>query len=426
MRRVLFIAYLYPPIANSGTRRSLSFFNHLPDHGWEPNVLTVANPAERLRDDTLLDEIRPGTAVERVPTASAAISRRLAAWLTPAPRQAAAAAGLEWRIDRLLQAPDDVVSWYPPAVRHGVALHRHQPFDVIYASGWPWTAFLVARAIGLKTGCPYVLDYRDTWRPSGTHEWEVQTRLQALVNPWLERRAARHAAAVVTVTPSLVKVIGSDAGKTLVHCITNGFEPADFSAPAAALAADDGLIHISYTGVWRPGYGLEDLYRAIQRLKQQGSTPALQRLRVSAAGFKPGPARAMGVDDVVQELGPVPHARALHLMQRADALYLPVPLGYYAKASLPGKLFEYLGSGRPILAVVPPDSDVAGVVQAVGGALRLDPGDIAGLADALASLCQGSAAGLFSARRPEQLKRYTRAETTRELAAVFEQARARA
>ncbi len=239
------------------------------------------------------------------------------------------------------------------------------------------------------------------------------------MNPWLERKAARHAAALVTVTPSLVERIQQDAGVAKVHCITNGFEPSDFDSAAATDHASDGLVRISYTGVWRPGYGLEDLYRALRQLKDAGS-PHVSKLRVSAAGFAPGPARQFGVDELVEELGPVPHEVALKLMIRSDALYLPVPLGYYATASLPGKLFEYLGSGRPIIAMVPQDSEVARVTQEVGGSLRIEPGDVPALAHMLDKLCQGKGNAVFSERRPEKLARYTRAATTRALAGVFD------
>ncbi len=173
MRRVLFIAYLFPPIANSGTRRSLSFANHLPDHGWEPTVLTLADPPPKTCDAALLGEIRAQTQVERTPSWAHYASARLARLCAPVKRRRSVADALDWRLDRLFQVPDPVASWYPKAVARGLELHRQAPFDLVYASGWPWTAFLVARAIGLKTGRPYVLDYRDMWRPSGTHEWEV-------------------------------------------------------------------------------------------------------------------------------------------------------------------------------------------------------------------------------------------------------------
>lgn len=421
MRRVLFIAYLFPPIANSGTRRSLSFVNHLPDYGWEPLVLTVADPQPRVCDLSLLDEVRPGTKVERIALGSAVAANHVARVLAPTGHRERLAGALEWRFANVAHVPDEVASWYPMAVRRGVELHREVGFEAIYASGWPWSSFLIARAIGLRTDCPYVLDYRDLWKPTGTHKWEISTRAQRLVNPHLERLAAKRAAAVMTVTPSLATMIRQDAAVERVHCITNGYEPCDFLSVSGVARERDSLVRIVYTGVWRPGYGLEDLYRAVKRLKDADS-PHWRRLRVSAAGFAPGPARTYGIDDVVDEMGPVSHDAALRLMSQADALYLPVPLGAYATASLPGKLFEYLGSGRPILAAVPADSEVAQVINDVGGAMRVDPGDDAAVARALEVMCSGQAGQLFSALRPGRLARYTRAATTQQLVKVFDAA----
>jgi glycosyltransferase involved in cell wall biosynthesis len=423
MRKVLFIAYLFPPMANSGTRRSLSFVNHLPDHGWQPTVLTQADPPARSCDPALLDEVRAGTRIERVALAGTILARGLARLLPSAALRARVAAALEWRFNSLLQTPDEVLAWYPQAVARGVALHREIGFDVIYASGWPWTAFLVARAIAKRTGVPYVLDYRDTWTPTGTAKWEAPSRMQARFGPWLQRLAARKAAALITVTEMLVPVIARDAARSSVHCITNGYEPADFPAAPAPPAAASAERHycIAYTGIYRDDYGLHELYRALRKLKDEGS-PALQRIRVRAAGFKPGPARALGIDDVVEELGYVPHAEATRMMHEADLLYLSVPTGFYASASLPGKLFEYMGSANPILAVVPQGSEVARVLADVGGALRVDPGDETAMLQVVRRLAAGEAAAMCAPRKRDRLQRYTRSATTASLAGVLEAA----
>ena len=70
MRRVLFIAFLFPPIVNSGTRRSLSFANRLPEFGWQPLVLACEPDASEAGSGALLAEVREGTSVARVPLAS--------------------------------------------------------------------------------------------------------------------------------------------------------------------------------------------------------------------------------------------------------------------------------------------------------------------------------------------------------------------
>lgn len=414
MRRVLFIAYLFPPIPNSGTRRSLAFANQLPDLGWEPIVLSwQADPHVRL-DPELLTEVRSGTRVERVPLLSRQRAERWMGWLPQSWRQRAVDA-VAWRLRERATVPDLAAGWLPLAVERAVRVHEAVGFDVIYASGWPWTAFLIAREVSRRTGKPYVIDYRDQWTPSGDMAWEHASPLQLRENPALERAAAQGAAAIVTVTRTLVESIGRDCGRDDLHLITNGFEPADFAAEVPRI--DDGLLRLSYTGVWRPGYGLDDLYAAIKLLSEQ-SCPELSRLRVVAAGFEPGAAAKAGVSSWVQECGPVTHGRAVEIMKQSDLLFLPVPLGYYAKASLPGKLFEYLACARPILAAVPEGSEVDQVLREVGGGVRVEPGDVPALAQALRTWLQG---GLQVA--PAQgIERYSRAATARRLATVLDAA----
>jgi len=412
MRRVLFIAYLFPPVPNSGTRRSLSFANHLPDCGWEPLVLSWAPDPDTRLEPELLAELRPGTRVERVPLQSRARAQRWLGWLPRRWRKRGVDA-MAWRLRERATVPDLAAGWLPLAVERAMQMHRDVGFDAIYASGWPWTAFLIAREVSRRTGKPYLIDYRDQWTPSGDMPWEHASPLQLRENPRLERLVAADAAAVVTVTRALVSSIGRDCGRDDLHLITNGFETADFAADVAP--ADDDLLRISYTGVWRDGYGLDDLYAAIARLKAAGHAE-LARLQVRTAGFAPGRAAQMGIADWVEELGPVPHARAVELMKQSRLLYLPVPSGYYATASLPGKLFEYLACGRPILAVVPQHSEVAQVLGDVGGGMRVEPGDIDALAQALLSWLRGEA----GVRSPQGIERFSRAATTRRLAQVLD------
>lgn len=414
MRRVLFIAYLFPPVANSGTRRSLSFVNNLPACGWQPLVLGWEPDPDSPQEPEMLAELRPGILVERVPLLSRVRARRWSRWLPRGMRQRVVE-GLSWRLRARDTLPDQAAGWFKPAVERALQLHASEGFDVIYASGWPWTAFLIAREVSRRTGKPYVLDYRDQWTPSGDMAWEHATPKQLRENPALERLAAKDAAAIVTVTRALVQSVGRDCGRGDLHLITNGFEPADFDVHVDQPA--DGLFRIAYTGVWRPGYGLHDLYAAIALLKAQGC-PELARLRVQAAGFAPGPAAEAGVTEWVSELGPVPHGEAVTLMKQADLLYLPVPTGYYATASLPGKLFEYLACGRPLLAVVPETSEVAHVLNETGGGVRVEPGDVAGLAQTLLSWLRGEG----RATRPQGIDRYSRAATTRRLGQVLDAA----
>lgn len=413
-KKVLVIAYLYPPIFNSGTRRSLEFVNHLPDCGWEPTVLTVADPDPSHCDPSLLDEVRPGTRIERAPRWSkhvgSTMGRLFGRWFGRERIEAA----LAWRIEGLWSVPDGVACWAPLAVKRAIELHREIGFDAIYASGWPWTSFLVAEKVSRRTGVPFVVDYRDLWKPADV-AWDKASRAQRVLNPMLERRVLKRASGVIATTRSFLDLLPKGDLPEKVFAITNGFSERDFEHVAAASRATGEKVRIVYTGVWRPGYGPDDLYAAVRQLKERGLVdPA--RLRIVTAGYPPGPARDFGIEDMVEERGRVTHAEALALMSSADALYLPVSKGLYEYASIPGKLFEYMASGRHLLVSALAASEVGSTIEQVGGALRLEPGDVDGLAGAIRSMCEDKAAVLFAPRKPEQLAKFTRANLTRQLA----------
>ncbi|MES2322148.1 MAG: glycosyltransferase [Pseudomonadota bacterium] len=421
MKKVLFIAYLYPPIFNSGTRRSLEFVNHLPDHGWEPTVLTLQDPEPGSCDPSLLDEVRPGTRVERAPYSGVSVARRLAPLLSRLVPPQRLVDAIAWRTKRFWNVPDECASWAPAAVARGIALHRATPFDAIYATGWPWTAFLVAEKISRATGVPFIVDYRDLWKPAEV-AWDQATWLQRRINPLLEARVLRRAAGVIATTGAFLRLLPQDRLPRHQFAITNGFDEKDFGGAAAASAADG--VRIVYTGVWRPGYGPVDLYEAVKLLKAQGS-PCLARLKIVMAGFAPGRARDYGIEDHVEELGRVPHAEAIALMRGADALYLPVSKGVYEVASIPGKLFEYLGSRRPVLVSAQAGSEVAQVIAHTGGAVRLEPDDSVALAHAIEQLCLSGPGAIFAPRDEAALQDYTRGRLTGKLALALDTVAAR-
>lgn len=418
MKKVLVIAFLYPPIFNSGTRRSLEFVNHLPDNGWEPTVLTVANPSPKECDSSLLDEVRPGTKIVRVPLWGVHIGAKIGAALSFLGDRQRIVDGIAWRVRRYWNVPDDCASWIPMAVAKARELHAEDPFDAIYASGWPWSSFLVAEKVGKATGVPFVVDYRDLWKPSDV-EWDQHTAWQRRLNPALERRVLKGAAGVIATTRSFLRLLPQELLKQHQFAITNGFDPDDFPARSSAAAETQGEVRIVYTGVWRPGYGPDDLFEAVRLLHARGQ-PSLPRLKLVVAGFPPGKAKEYGIEQFVVEKGRITHAAAIDLMMGASAVYLPVSKGFYEHASIPGKLFEYFGSGSPILASAQAVSEVATALDHVGGARRVDPGDIEALADVLARMCDGLTEGIFAPRNHGALATYTRSGLTAKLSAALD------
>lgn len=414
-RNVLFLTYLFPPIANSGTRRSLEFANRLPDMGWTPLVVSGVPDADE-RDDALLAEVRAGTSVTRVPLAADRLGQRLGSLFG----SRRLGDGLAWRVRALWTVPDYCASWQRGAVAAALQLHRTRGFDVIYASGWPWSSFKAAERISRLTGRPFVLDYRDLWHGTGAEFDQASGIFRLLPSQLgLETSLLSKARAVTTTTDSFANMLSAQGSGRPVHAITNGFARADFADFSAPAELTPGRpVHVSYTGIWRLGYGPDDLYAAISLLKQR--RPNLTHvLRVTMAGFKPGRAQDQGVADIVTELGRVNHKQALQIMKDSDALYLPVSSGVYEHASLPGKIFEYVGSGRRIIASAEEDSEVRRLLAAVGHYRAVLPKDIQGLAHVLESLINLQQSEDFGVRNVQATERYERSSQAAALAEVL-------
>lgn len=423
LKKVLFIAYLFPPISNSGTQRSLKFANNLPEFGWEPIVVTLDHSGSKYMQSELMEEVRDTTKIERVPLWGDWAARKIASLFAFVFNQERLTKGLSWRIRGIWRIPDEVAFWRPLVVRRAIQIYDEQGFDAIYATGYPWTSFLIAREISIRTGRPYVLDYRDLWG-SFNPGWEKDNKLSGWLENILQRKVIRDAAGVISVTKMLcdyLKTEYADIYKGDVHLITNGFENEEIASVAPhVFDVSDSMINIVYTGVWRPGYSLEEMYCALKRLKNE--LPGLQdKVRLTVAGFPAGEHLEPELEGIVFELGLLGHREALSLMKGADLVFLSVPEGWYSLASLPGKLFEYMGSGTPILASVPGESEVATVLNEVGGAVCVEKGDTGQLAEAVKTIIL-SGTGTIPKQNSLALAKYERKNQAKALSEVLSSA----
>jgi len=175
------IAYWFPPEGNAAAYRPLRFLRNLPASGWTGRVITGGNQFERY-DAELLDRVPTGTEVIRVPhgdiwqSIQHRRSQRLQDNKSGTTTDAARPERHRWR-ERILSdarllvgraeswwyQPDMQASWIKPAVEAAVSTCTRTPADVVWATGPPWSAFMVARRVSQRTGIPYVLDFRTSW-----------------------------------------------------------------------------------------------------------------------------------------------------------------------------------------------------------------------------------------------------------------------
>jgi glycosyltransferase involved in cell wall biosynthesis len=427
MRRLLILSYFYPPLAGGGVHRVLSFTRHLPAHGWACSVVCAGEHDYWVRDETLLGEVPDGTEVLRVAGGSALAGLlRLGGMGTASGtggrRSSGAFAALRGLSDWFL-LPDSYVGWAGRARAAARARIARGGIDAVLSTSPPDSVHLAAADVARDTHVPWVADFRDPW--IGSTFRRPPTPWHAARQAELEARVMANAQLVLVASRTHADQLAArtHARPQQLRYLPNGFEP----APAAPAVADPEHFRIAFTGSLSLMEDAGTLLTAVRGLLEHDPS-ARARLRVDLAGPYdsewPARATALGLGDVVRFPGPLAHRESRALQHAADLLLLWKPQGEGFRTMVPGKLYEYLDSGRPVLALLPAGDEAALLVERAGGA-RLGPGDAAGLARELAArLARWRAGGRVPDSRPEWLATHARARLAGELAQALEDVRA--
>lgn len=428
-RRCLILAGVFPPYGGAGALRMVKLLKYLPREGWQAEVVAPRGRAGWFRDEALASEVGD-VRIHRVGPPGLP---RVAAGLRQAakdPRRrglGTASLGRVMRIARsvrdVIAIPDELGPWAVAALRKAHTLLRGASFDALFTTAFPYSAHLAGLALTRAGGPPWLVELRDPWSDNRFrgHGWAWRRQLDELC----ERRVLAGASAVVVVTPGMRQMLEArfgDLGGRL-HLVTNGFDPDDFSAGAAPLAPD--RLTVMYVGTFDlplqpPDTFLEALGLVLQR---EPTAPRRLRFRILGGADLESSRRIRawmekhGAKGLVQIDPFVAHGEALEAMQTADALALSVADD--SPWVLTSKVFEYLGSGRPILAVVP-RGDCRDLLLRCGGATLARPGDPGPLANAI---LEAFARGRFETELPRDdaaVSEYSHRRIAARLAAILD------
>ncbi len=410
-RRVLVVSHFFPPLAGGGVHRALSWARHLPALGWEVSVIAAGESDYWVRDASL--EIPTETEVIRVEGGSAA------AWWSRARGAGSARAGGRFAPLRRLADwwlfPDAYSGWAGRARLAVEARLARGDVDAVVTTSPPDSAHLAALSV---RDVPWIADFRDPW--VGLHFKSPPTPWHRARHEAMERRVIAGADTVVCASMTHVEQIRSGAcpPRRIVH-VPNGFEPRGASEPVL----DPDHMHLVFTGTLSM---MEDASTLLDALHELGiaKPEARRRMRVDLVGPYDADhedrALSLGLAGVVRFHGSVSHAESRRLQQSADALLLWKPRGPGYRTMVPGKLYEYLDSGRPVLALLPDGDEAAGLVRRAEGEV-LAPGDTAALARALERrYTEWRGHGRVADRRPDWLEEYGRPRLAERFAEVLD------
>jgi glycosyltransferase involved in cell wall biosynthesis len=408
-RKILLVAYFYPPCRDTGALRPASIARWLRRLGHEVTVLTTS--AYGANDDE--------------DTARTADAQRWRARLGGKDRVDAlydsdTYGGRPHPLSRLIVPEPLALAWAPFARHRALRLIRERRFDCVITTSPPESAHGVGMALA-RRGVPWVADVRDAWTFESLRP-PFPAAVQRRLDQSLERRWLGRADAVVCVSEPVAQDLRR-RGIAEPLLVPNGWDPAlvpmQDRGPTGLL--DPGRVSLVYTGRFG-SYGRDPrpLVEALARLAREDAETAANLELVIAGPLSAGEATLMATDVSPARIvaaGSLERGRALALQREADALLLVAQPTRSQLLNI--KLFEYLAAGRPILALAG-DTEAGRVVERIGGeAVRAD--DVAAIAAALAAV----AVGELEAPAPEAIAPFTYPAPAERMAEAVELAIAR-
>jgi glycosyltransferase involved in cell wall biosynthesis len=249
--------------------------------------------------------------------------------------------------------------------------------DLILASSPPPTSLLVAHKLSRRFGIPWVAELRDLWVD---HHYYNQPGWRKSIETRLERKVLSSAAGLVTVSEPLAESLRAKYGRPTA-VVLNGFDPGDYSPESAVTAAGRDELRIVYTGATYPGkQDVSPLFAALGQLGELSGKVRvvfygsyLNAVREKAAEY--------GVEHLVEVMAPIPYKESLEAQSGADVLLLLLWTDPRERGVYTGKLFEYIGARRPILAVGGSDCVAAELIASRSAGVVIN--DPVGIADQL-------------------------------------------
>jgi len=429
LKKFLLITYYWPPAGGAGVMRWAKMSKYISDFGWQPVIYTPSNGETGMHDESLVQEIPADMEIIKTPIwepydlYKAFLGRSRQDKVYSGFINEKKKASLAQRISVFIRGnffiPDARMFWIKPSVKFLKEYLNNHPVDAIVSTGPPHSMHLIAEAVHRITGIPWVADFRDPWTNIDFYRDLHLTSRADKKHHQLELKVLKNASKIVTVTWRSRDEFKVLSGRDDIEVIPNGFDQADFKPlPADQLDTDFTIVHI---GSMNKDRNPESFWKAVQLAFQR--EPAIkEKLKINLVGPVDFSVRISvkqnELDAYTQFVEYVPHPEAVKFQKQAQVVLLVINNSPNAQTIIPGKLYEYLGSGRPLLAVGPKESDSAKVINMTNGGVVLEHNDVEGLANQLISLFHQYQSGSLKSNA-QGIQQFTRQNLAGEFAKVL-------
>jgi glycosyltransferase involved in cell wall biosynthesis len=367
-KKILIITYYWPPAGGPGVQRWLKFVKYLPDFGIQPIVYIPENPTYPIVDENLVKEVSDRAIIlkqkifepyQLASFLSKNKTKKISSGIIPnQKKQSLLDKTLLW-IRGNLFIPDARVFWVKPSVAYLEKYILDNDIDTIITSGPPHSMHLIGLELKQKLDLKWFADFRDPWTTIGYHKSLRLSRFAAKKHKALEHQVLNTADTII-VTSKTTKTEFQAITSKPISVITNGYDTEQVEKQT--LDTKFSLAHIgSFLSERNPLILWESLieltneipdFKTHLEIKLIGAVSQEVLETISQFGLKP----------YLNNLGYVSHAEAIAHQRKSQVLLLIEINSEDTKSIIPGKLFEYMVSNRPIIAIGPKDSDFAEII----------------------------------------------------------------
>lgn len=383
-KKILIITYYWPPAGGPGVQRWLKFAKYLPDFGWKPIIYTPENPSYPLLDESLLKDVPENIEIVKTKIWE---PYQLAEKLNKSNKKFKAGQfdvgkNQSWKSKLSIWVrgnffiPDARVFWVKPSVQFLEQYLKEHKIDVMVTSGPPHSLHLIG--LNLKKKLPnlkWVADFRDPWTEISYYKHLKLTKSSDKKHRQLESDVFKNAD--ITLATSYTDAENFRKNGANAVCITNGFDESDSGKIAKSQnykivdQENDSQIlkqnfTLSYIGVLEQLRNPENLWKALDELVKNHPDFA-ENFTLKFAGRVDdkilNSIENSSLKDHIQNLGYLSHDKAIEEMQSSDMLLITNFPNESSKGIIPGKIFEYLVTGKQIISFGPKEADVSKILE---------------------------------------------------------------
>ncbi len=409
-KKVLIVAYQFPPMGGSGVQRSTKFAKYLTQLGYEVTVFTIDFSSGVM--DASLNEELDGVKVVRTKPYD------FSNWKGPFKL-------LGKVLKRKVLIPDGEYYWYMKVRKQALSLVDEIKPDILYTTSYPYSDHLIGRYIKMnRPTLKWVVDFRDEWTKNPYIIDMNYSKLRKRIEQKMEKSVIENCDHLITNSPQMLEGFLTDYGiRQKSSVIPNGYDPYDFEGIQAQRESNDKFV-ITYTGSMYGRRKPEFFLRGLRVLIDDGLID-VGSVEVKLVGHFNEASKKLAYDligyrSILSFYDYAPHKESIQFLMASDLLLLIVGPGIGSKNFYTGKIFEYLYTGKPIFAMVPKDGAAASVVIETKTGFVADSDDFDEIKNTLLTIyTKWSKGNLELEPNHDKIAQYNRRRQTEDLSKVF-------